>query len=426
MLMSPMTNKLYYLLYSLVLSLFIIPWMYFDDKMVDYSFLPKKVIFMLMAFVSVLIIFNRKLSIRKAIKLLLFASLAGMHWYLNGYNEPHYLYQFLYLEIAVLVILAPDKVKERMLKYSTFVFYALLLKALYFKIGSYVHGGFLSSNLFASYIVYLGFVEVYKKHYFSLLPAIFVLYFVGSKAGYMAISILSVFALVAYFSQIKQLDQVFLRIKDFTLVKRVNFYWPLAIAAVAVLVFTKIMVRSESHRSWTQEIEPSREESTQNNMITYGLDKSDEGEKKREIFLVTKEQQFKEKEISVFKKPLITDINVSIGTRLIQYDYMYSNLHKYFLVGNTIKSQSQMLGHNPHSAFVDIISRLGVLYLLLVLFFYSHLFKSMNLFYCNVSIIPILAFQPYGFSIGHSIIVLSLVYALAKTAKERNKSTYLL
>jgi hypothetical protein len=348
--------RFYRALYGLVFILLIMPWTYYDIKAVEYSFLPRRILFVIMAICAAFIILQRKLSWRKFIKLFIFISLGALHWKLNGYNEPHYFFEFVYLEIAVLFIYAPISVRVEMLKWSPYVLYLLLLKAFFFRIGSYIHGGFLSSNLYAAYIVYLCFIEVYKKRYWNLVPAIMVLYFVGSKASYMAMALLLILGLIRHLAGLQKFEQVSLKISKFNFLNKNYFYWPVGISALFVLIFTLVMVKTEYYQEWTKKMAPSKAESTQNNMVMYGLDKSIETENLRKVLTKTKDMQFEDRKLSVSETPMITDVGMSVGLRLVQYDYMYSNIEKFFWVGNTIKSQQQMFGNNPHSAFIDFIS----------------------------------------------------------------------
>jgi hypothetical protein len=413
--------KLYLALYSLVIALFVIPWAYFDKNGYmgpGYSFFPRKIIFVLMAVVGLALVLSRKISSRKIIKVCLFGVLGLAHWKIRGYIEPHYFFEFIYLELALLILFAPVETKQKMLKYSSLLLYIVLLKAFIFHMGNYIHGGFFSSNLFATYIVYLSFIEIYRKKYWNLIPAILMLYMVGSKSSYISITVIILLFLGSNIPTLKKVQIWFehSRWKKFN-----NFYISLSLAAISILIFTLVMARTDKYKAWSEKMAPSIAETTKNNMIMYGLDRESKFETEKGRLLNIIEDQFKENPVTL--KPLITDVGMSIGLRVTQYDYMYSNLMKYFWLGDTEGSQVKMMGHNPHSAVIDFISRLGLLYLILVLFFYSPLFKAMNLFMLNVSIMPILAFQPYGFSIGHSIVILAFVYSLAKEAKEQSSRT---
>jgi hypothetical protein len=173
---------------------------------------------------------------------------------------------------------------------------------------------------------------------------------------------------------------------------------------------------SEPKNVWEDEIKLDKTE----NSLSEEEKNSKKLEKARVVLLKTKEMQFNDNKLTVTASPLVTDLGMSSGLRVAQYDYMFSNLAKYFWIGNSVVIQNEIYGHNPHSAFVDFISKLGLLYLILILVLYAKLFKFMDLFFINVCVIPILAFQPYGFTIGHSIVILSFGYALAKLAKEKS------
>ncbi len=413
-------QRLYTALFLFVFALIISPWAYFDPTSLNYSYLPRQILLILiMIFAGLIIILCRKVTYKKIFIGFTFLGLGLLHSYINGYHEPHYIYQFLFYEIATLIIFAPAEVKDKMLKYSHYVLYILLAKALYFRMGTYIHGGFLSSNIYATYIVYLCFIEFYKKRYWNFIPSIAVLYFVGSKAAYMAMVVLLVFTLFRYLAKKKLFEDIFENKFKFIFVKKTNLYWSISIAGFLIFIFTTIAVRTDYYINWSIMMAPIKMEVTKINMIMYGLDKSEESQKKRQMLLLEREGHFRDNELSLFEKPLITDVGSSLGLRLTQYDYMHTNITKYFLIGNTVETQMEIYGDNPHSAFIDIVSRLGLLYLVLILTFYSHVFKFMNLVVCNICLIPFLAFQPYGFTIGHSIIILSLVYALSKKAEDQ-------
>jgi len=415
---SKYLSKIYLALYGSVIVLLIIPWAYFESNQISahgYSFLPRRVNFILIAVMGLALILIQGLNRREILKAFLFGILGLSHWVLRGYIEPHYFFEFIYLELAVLIIFTPNEIKQKILTYSSWILYALLIKAFVFRMGNYIHGGFFSSNLYATYIVYLSFVEIYRKRYWNLIPALLTLYMVGSKSSYMSIVTMIILTVV---SNTFLLQKTQIWFAQFKLKKLNHFYTPLVLSALSIFIFTSIMVRTDYYKSWSERTALSRSEVTKNNMIMYGLGDSEESESEKGRLLNIIEDQFKDNAVSV--KPLITDVSMSIGLRLTQYQHMHDNLGKYFGLGDTKGSQAQMLGHNPHSAVVDFISRLGFMYLILILFFYSRLFKAMDLFKFNVSIIPILAFQPYGFSIGHSIVILAFAYSLAKAAKEKS------
>lgn len=153
-------------------------------------------------------------------------------------------------------------------------------------------------------------------------------------------------------------------------------------------------------------------------MLVYGLDKTDES--LRQVLVVTRDMQFRDTAPQkTINKPMITNLDLSIGLRVFQYIHMYDNILNYFILGDVLGSQQKMLGHNPHSAVIDFISRLGVMYFILCILFYSSLFSQMKLFAFNLGLVPVLCFQPYGFTLGHSIIVLAMVYTLSKFALEK-------
>lgn len=412
-------NKFYYILFGLVFVLLAIPWAIYEQQAIDYTFLPRKIIFVLMAVISFIILLTQRISLKQMLLCAAFFGLGLLHTKIAGYLEPHYFFEFIYLEIALLLAFAPTVVKQNMLKFSSWLLYVVLAKAFVFRMGSYVHGGFYSSNLFATYIVFLSFIEVYRRRFWNLIPAILVIYFVGSKSSYMAMTGLVLFSIYLYLEAKGKCQSLVEKVKSIKLTKKFNFYWPMFIAAIAILIFTQIMVQTAYFKDWTASMAPSKEETTKNNLIMYGVDVKEQDEAQREVLLITKEMQYHENKISISAPPLITDVGLSLALRLTQYEYMYKNILSYFWTGDTVKSQGEMFGHNPHSAFPDFVSRLGLLYLILVLVFYARLFKVMDLVICNVCIIPILAFQPYGFTIGHSIVILSMVYSLAKVAKEQ-------
>ncbi len=281
-------------------------------------------------------------------------------------------------------------------------------------------GGFQSSNLYGSYIIYLSFIEVARRRFWNLVPALMIIYVVGSKACYMASLVLLAYAVFCFFESKGKLVTFTSYISRYRLPSRFNFYWPLAISGLAVVIFTQVMIRTDYFINWSKSMESSKADTTRNNMLMYGLSKEKNAEPEREKLLKKIEGQYVDNHISLTAPPLITDVGMSVGLRVTQYDYIFKNILRYFFVGDTIESQGQMFGHNPHSAIPDFISRLGLLYLIVVLIFYARLFKAMNLLFFNVGILPILAFQPYGFTIGHSIVILSLTYALTKTARQQN------
>jgi hypothetical protein len=453
---------LYTILYGLVFALLVIPWAYYIPKEIRYSFLPRQLIFVLMSLVLGLIWIRQDKLIQKMTVGAIFVGLFALQWVRVGYPEPHDIFEFLYLEIALLIVSAPVEIKEKMLRYSSIILYVVLAKAFFFRMGTYVHGGFNSSNLYGTYIVFLCFIEVARRRYWNLIPAFLIIYVVGSKACYMASIVLVLYAAYTYLESKGKLQQTPLVAWKSKIESRLSFYWPFLFAAAVIFVFTQIMTRTEYYKNWSKSMEPSRAETTRNNMIMYGLiqptappvpleevsppeklpdgkekkrtsleeeelsvinKKDDPVEHERKVLLRTKEMQFNDSKMSLSAPPLITDVGMSAGLRLTQYQYMFQNLGKYFFTGDTIGSQSEMYGHNPHSSFPDFVSRLGLLYLLLVLILYVRLFKFMNLLFFNLGVLPILAFQPYGFTIGHSIVILALAYALTKQALESRQSS---
>ncbi|MBC7466813.1 MAG: hypothetical protein H7256_12545 [Bdellovibrio sp.] len=404
-------SKIYKVLFSLVIALFLVPWAYLDQASGLYSFMPRKVLFLLMAMAGAVLILAGKDIFRKVMHGAVFVALGLLHLKLHGYLEPHYFFEFIYMEVALLIFFAPTEIKEKLLKISPVILYILLFKAIFFRVGSHIHGGFYSSNTYATYMVYLSFIEIYKKRYWNLVPAVVVMFFAGSKAVYMVLGIVIILTCFSYLNAVRQ-NKVINKNKIFK-----NFYYPIFVAFIFVGILSQAMVRTDYYQNWVKDIEPIRKDLTEENMIMYGVDSSEEALKKRRAVLRDIDKQLSEKELS--NGPLISNVSMSGGFRVNQYEYMYENLYKYFLVGDTVGSQREMIGHNPHSAPIDFISRLGLLYLILVLVFYKRLFKAMDLFRLNVSILPIMAFQPYGFTIGHSIVILSFVYSLAKLAKSQ-------
>lgn len=414
-------EKLYLMLYGLILGLLVVPWVFYIENEVRYSFLPRRILFAVFTCVAVLIILLQRPFPKKKIWIaLLFASLGILHWQLKKYLEPHYFLQFTYMEMASLVFLAPDSIKEKVLKWSSILLYLFLAKALYYRMGTYIHGGLLSSNLYGTYIVYLCFLEVARRRYWNLIPAFVVIFYVGSKACYLA-SLVVILAAIYQFFKDRKSDFSVLRFCRTRIEKGVSFYWPLAIATVFIAGFTAVMLQTKKYQDWSKSMEGSKAETTQNNLIMYGVNQnSAAAEEDRKHLLKKIEGQFNENKMSLQAPPLITDVGMSMGLRVAQYSHVFQNLHLYFFVGDANKAQAEMYGHNPHSAVPDIISRLGLLYLILILVFYSSVFKSMNLFFFNLGILPILSFQPYGFTIGHSIVLLSVIYTLTKYAEVKS------
>lgn len=408
-----------YILYSLIFALLLIPWAYFDEAKFDYSFTPRKILYFMLGLFSSLLILQQKWQWKRIFLFIGALAFFGLHNYLNGYYESHYILQFFYLEIALLVVFAPDKVKRNFAKYSHYILYAFLLKAIFLRIGGFIHGGFLSSNLYATYLVYFCFIEIYQKRYWNLIPAIAVIYLAGSKAAYIAVLLL-----ITLYALQKILEKTQIYAKVFQTLKKFNFYWSLGLAAGLILIVTIIISSTAYYHHWLAIMEPQRQQITELNMLRYGLSTDPADENMRVKDLLAKQQFFKDKGM-IAEGPMISDVPTSLGLRINQYDYIHDHIFDYTIVGDTIGSQIQIFGHNPHSAVVDFISRLGLIYLILILFFYKKIFTSFNLIVCNISLIPILAFQPYGFTIGHSLPILCLLYGLAQisskdhTAEER-------
>lgn len=418
-------EKLYLVLYGLILSLLVVPWFYYQTELVRYSFLPRRILFVLIALAGLLVWLVQPMNhLRRTILIgVFFTSLGIAHWRFNGFFESHYFLQFLYLELAMLVLFAPSAVKEKMLKYSSIVLYIFLVKGLFFRMEKYVHGGLLSSNLYGTYIIYLCFLEVARRRYWNLLPALAVVFYAGSKASYLASIPLVFFAIYTYYSdhnsQVSIIQFVKNKISD-----RFNFFWALAISAVSVMVFTFTMIQADGFKDWTKMMGSSKDAlTTHNNMIMYGLrTTTPQIEEQRKELLKRVETQFHDNKMSSESSaPVTTEVGLSLWLRLAQYSHVYQNIEKYFFLGNTIESQEQMYGHNPHSAVPDIISRLGLLYLVMMLVFYANFYKFLNLLFFNLSLLPILCFQPYGFTIGHSVVLLSLIYTLTQQAFFKEK-----
>jgi hypothetical protein len=405
----------YNVLYALVFLLLLAPWAYFDAENYTYSFLPRKIIFVLIGITVALTLLVQKWDWKRVALGVGALSFLGIHYKQNGYLESHYLLQFFYLEIAVLILMAPEEIKAKFSKYSHFIFYIVMIKTAFFRTGGYIHGGFLSSNLYATYIILFCFIEIYQRRFYNLIPAAILLYFTGSKAAYIAIAVL----ILGYALQTILQD----RVKKIVTKFNFHFSWTLIVTTSLVYIGTIFIVTTDYYHNWLEYIEPQRKEITERNMIRYGLDITPENEKERIEDFLARQEFYKQKDPSLYNGPLISDVPTSLGLRINQYHYMYTHLPTYFFVGDTIGSQRQIFGHNPHSAVVDFISRLGVLYLILMLFFYRRLFTSMDMVICNLSLIPILAFQPYGFTIGHSLPILSLLYGLAQFAyKSRSEN----
>lgn len=423
--LSKQSEKLYLLLYGLVFSLLVIPWVYYQADQVKYSFLPRQTLFILIAGAGFLVwlLQSPKYQLRTVCLAIFFFSLGILHWKLNGFFESHYFFQFLYLEIAALVFFAPPAVKDKILKYSSIVLYIFLAKGLYFRVEKYIHGGLLSSNLYGSYIIYLCFLEVARRRYWNLLPALAVVFYAGSKASYLASIPLGLFALHTY-CQDRKLQLPWVQATINKVGDCFNLLVALAVSAASIIMLTFVLIQSQGFKDWSKMMGPSKDSlTTHNNMIMYGLRTSTpQDEEQRKELLQRVEGQFQENKISSESSaPETTEVGLSLWLRLSQYSYMYKNLNKYFFLGNTNESQEEMYGHNPHSAVPDFISRLGLLYLLVALFFYSALYKSFNLLFFNLGLLPILCFQPYGFTIGHSFVLLSLIYALTKHAASKQK-----
>lgn len=412
--------QLHAILYVFVYAIFVIPWMYFDEKAKDYSFLPRRILFVLAAVTGSLLFLEKRLNWKNIAVIFFLSCLGLLHWNLKDELEPHYFFEWAYLELALLILFSPASVKTAALKYSVYIFYFFLAKALYFRIGAHIHGGLYSSNLYGTYLLYLLFIEVASRRYWSLIPGLVVIFYVGSKACYLGIPALLLYALYLFLK-----DRQILSDKKMDLIqkKAVQFSFMMAIglSVVVVFVFTKIMVQREFYLNWEKAILPSKQETTSNNLAIYGLDKTPLGEIKKEVFLKERELQLEAIPMAL-DKPQVTDVTMSLGVRLLQYNYIFNELFRDFtILGDTTSSQKEMLGHNPHSAVPDFISRLGLLYLLVVLYFYRRLFLNMNLFFFNLALFPILCFQPYGFTIGHSIVGLSLIYALTQQAEKKEK-----
>lgn len=412
-------TQLYSVLLTFVYALFVIPWVYFDEKARDYSFLPRRVVFVLAALLGALLFFGKRFSWKNTAVIIFLSGLGLLHWNLKDEIEPHYFFEWAYLELAVLVLFSPESVKKTVLKYSVYVFYFYLAKALYFRIGAHIHGGLYSSNLYGTYLLYLSFIEVASRRYWSLIPALVIIFYVGSKACYLGVPALLLYAVYLILKD----RQILLSNKGFDLIKKNAFRFSLmtaiGISVIAVFAFTKIMVKSDLYLSWEKTMLGSKQETTANNLAMYGLDKTPMGGIKKEVFLKERELQLEARELTL-DRPQVTDVTMSLGVRLLQYDYIFRELVRdYLILGDTVSSQKEMLGHNPHSAVPDFISRLGLLYLLIILFFYRKLFLNMNHFFFNLALFPILCFQPYGFTIGHSIVGLSLIYALTQQAEKK-------
>lgn len=413
--------QLHGILYVFVYSIFVIPWMYFDEKARDYSFLPRRILFVLAALTGGLLFLGKRFNWKTIAVIVFLSGLGLLHWYLKEEIEPHYFFEWAYLELAILVLMAPESVKKAALKYSVYVFYFFIIKAFYFRIGAHIHGGLYSSNLYGTYLLYLSFIEVASRRYWNLIPALIVIFYVGSKACYFGVPVLLLYVLYLFLKD-RQIfsDKRFDFIKQNTI--RFSFMVAIAISVVVVFTFTKIMVKSDLYLNWEKTMVGSKKETTENNLAIYGMDKTPLGEIKKEVFLKERELQLEAIPLAL-EKPQVTDVTMSLGVRLLQYNYMFTELfHDFLILGDTPSSQKEMLGHNPHSAVPDFISRLGLLYLLVVLFFYRKLFLSMNMLFFNLALFPILCFQPYGFTIGHSIVGLSLIYALTQQAEKEEKT----
>lgn len=410
--------QMYYAVYIFVYAIFVVPWMYFDETIKDYSFLPRRILFVLAAAVGAFLFFQKRFNL-KNITVIAFLSFLGLlHWNLKGQIEPHYFFEWAYLELALLIYFAPETIKKATLKYSVYVFYFYLAKALYFRIGAHIHGGLYSSNLYGTYLLYLSFIEVASRRYWSLIPGLIILFYVGSKACYLGVPFLLAYALFIFLKD----RQIISDVKSDLFLKKLgsmNYLFVVLLSVAVIFVFTRIMIQRDIYLNWEIGMLGSKQETTANNLAMYGLDKSEVGAKRKEVFLKKRELQLEAIPMSL-ENPQVTDLTMSLGVRLWQYKYMFNELFKQFVfVGDAVGSQKEMLGHNPHSAVIDFISRLGLLYLLVVLFFYRSLFVAMNHLFFNLALLPILCFQPYGFTIGHSILGLSLIYALTQQAEKQ-------
>ncbi|WP_413287805.1 hypothetical protein [Bdellovibrio sp. HCB337] len=397
-------ERLTEIMYYVAFACLIIPWGYVVEETGDYSFLPKMVSNLLLAAVGLLVAFARPIEWKKLALVAAAGILMGIHYFKNGYLEPHYLYQVVYLELAALIYFSSPEVKKRILKYSPYLFYIFLIKAYFFRNGLFVHGGTFSSNLYSAMLMYFCWVEVSQKRYWNLLIALPVIVIGGSKAVYMGITIF----LVSSFIIAKWNSGFIRKLQSFGL------QWFLATAFLVTLAITLVMQSTAYYQDWLSGIEPHRKAITERNMILYGFGLTQQDEE-------TKSQLMEEKRRALKDARPMSEVDTSLGLRLNQYDYMYSNLPKYFLVGNAAGSSWQMFGHNPHSAVIDFISRLGGLFFLLCMFFYRRLFASMKNLAFNLSLLPILVFQPYGFTIGHVLPLMVLLYALGSCPKEQKK-----
>lgn len=189
-----------------------------------------------------------------------------------------------------------------------------------------------------------------------------------------------------------------------------NYLRLLATTAAITLLFTLLASQSPYHTGWADSISPAQKDiTTERNLKRRNLITEEWEERKKD---------FDTKQDGLTLENPISDFRTSFNLRVVQYEEMLKELHKYFFVGNIFKIAYKAFGFNPHNSILDFISRLGLLYFIGIIYLYRVQFFKLNIVFVNLCILPILVYQPFGYTLGHGFLVFMFYYCLISVKKE--------
>jgi hypothetical protein len=401
---SSIAQKLYLALCSIVFINLVIPWGSLDEQAVRYSFLPHKILTALLIFIWIAIVATEKKLLEKYIPFMIAVLMTLLHYKFRGTLETHYIIQIFYLEISYTLLTFPHSVLNKCNLFIAPLLVILLMKAPFFRIGPMIHGGFLSSNLYATYIFYITIPIIYFNRYLLAAASAIAIFYIGSKAVY-----LSSLSFIILFASKKFVERKIPSLKE----SQMGIFPTIIISVLITTVMTFFTINTSQYLNFRERLETSRREITDITLMRYNLIFDDlYRERVLESFL-EKRKGLEEKSFS-FTSPLISDPKASLFLRISQYQYVLLNLKKFLFIGDELTVRENAYGHNPHNAILDLISRFGILFTFFIFYYYRKLFFLMKNRLLNLCLLPIIIFQPYSFTLGFSLIILCFIYNYAR------------
>ncbi|WP_393063893.1 hypothetical protein [Halobacteriovorax sp. FRX-2] len=380
---------------NLILVLYIIiPWSYIDTATSTYNFTPKYIALtlLILTFIPITVSStNLVVKFKKAFCALMFLVLSYL---INERIELNYITQIIYLELACLIIskeASSTQLLSKILRYATPL---LILKCYIFRNGLFIHGGFASSNFLSLIILLSLMIEIHNKSFITTILYILILIPLGSKTAYISLILLILYN----FSK----SSIFLKRNFYD--RFSNFYYTIAFSIVITIFSTSFIASTNFYKNWINHFSIKRQEITFKNMVRSGLLKDQE--------FLTKD--FKNKQNELKTEFPISPTYYTLNLRILQNLNIMKDFNHYFISGALIKSATKSFGFNPHNAILGFIAQLGFLYLLYLFFVFSDLFLKLDNPVLNLLLFPYLLFQPYGYTLGHGLIIISIYYVIIK------------